>query len=193
MPFAYDPGADMHCGACASRPPAFDRVRAVMGYGDVARHLVLNFKHGDRTDGSPAYGAWRVRAGRALLVDADVIAPIPLHWRRLFSRRYNQAALLSAEIARLTGRPQCPDLLVRTRHTPSQGRLSPAQRRRNVRGAFAVDPRRAATVAGQRVLLVDDVMTTGATISACAKALRRAGASGVDALVLARVVRPSVG
>ena len=192
MPFAYDLGADALCGRCASRPPAFDRVRAVMRYGDVARHLVLNFKHGDRTDGAPAFSSWLVRAGRTLLAEADVLAPIPLHWRRLFSRRYNQAALLSAQVARLAGRPHCPDLLLRTRHTPSQGRLSPGQRRRNLRGAFAVNPRREATVAGQRVLLIDDVMTTGATISACAEALRRAGADGVDALVLAQVVRPSV-
>ncbi len=160
-----------------------------MRYDEASRGLVLGFKHADRTDGAPAYGAWLARAGAELIAEADLIAPVPLHWMRLFARRYNQAALLARALARRAGRPVAADLLLRRRHTPSQGRLSPAQRRRNVAGAFAVKPSRRPLLEGRRVLLVDDVLTTGATASACARTLRRDGARAVDVLVLARVVR----
>lgn len=181
---------DLICGTCLREPPAFDRARAVLAYDDASRGLILGFKHADRTHGAPAFARWLARAGSELLITADVIAPVPLHWSRLLARRYNQAALLALGLAKLSARQAVPDLLVRRRATPSQGRLSRAERLRNVAGAFAVRPSRLAAARGRRILLVDDVLTTGATVSACAKALRRAGAASVDVVTLARVIRP---
>ena len=189
FPLEYDLGPEALCGACVREPPAFDRARSVMRYDEGSRDLVLGFKHADRTEGAGAYGAWLARAGAELAAEADLIAPVPLHWMRLFGRRFNQAALLAQALGRETGLPVVPDLLLRRRHTPSQGRLSPTQRRRNVAGAFAVKAVRGPLLRDRRVLLVDDVLTTGATASACARTLRRGGARAVDVLVLARVVR----
>jgi ComF family protein len=193
LPFAFAiPGEDFgatECGACLRQPPPFDRARAAMRYGDASRKLILAFKHGDRTDAAPALAAWLARAAGGLLGDCDVIAPVPLNRWRLLRRRYNQAALLAQALARRAGKPVAVDALRRLRATPSQGGLTAAQRRTNVRGAFAVRPRWADRIAGRGVLLVDDVMTTGATVEACARALRAAGAARVDVVTLARVVR----
>jgi ComF family protein len=180
---------DLDCGACLAEPPPFSRARAVMRYDDGSRPLLLGFKHGDRTEAAPPFAAWMARSGAGLLAEADVIAPVPLHWRRLFARRFNQAALLAHALGRGSGIPVVPDLLVRRRATPSQGRLSRSERQRNVAGAFAVRPRRAGLIQGRRLLLVDDVMTTGATVSACAGAALKGGAASVDVLVLARALR----
>lgn len=185
-----NPSAELLCGACLREPPRYDRARSVVIYDDASRGLILAFKHADRIHAAPAFARWMGRAGGELVGDADMIAPVPLHWSRLLARRYNQAALLSNALAKLAGKQAAPDLLTRRRRTPSQGRLSRAERHRNVRGAFTVRPHRRALVAGRRILLVDDVMTTGATVSACAAVLRRAGAAAVDVLTLARVVRP---
>ncbi len=135
------------------------------------------------------------RAGAELLADAEIVAPVPLHWRRLFTRRYNQAQLLARVIlgaAPVSPGRLIPDLLLRRRWTGSQGGLTPKERRANVRQAFALNPRWAAEVGGKTVLLVDDVLTTGATVEACTRTLLRAGARHVDVLTLARVVRPAV-
>jgi ComF family protein len=161
----------------------------VFVYDDASRGLILDFKHGDRVWASPAFGGWLARAGDELLADADLVAPVPLHRRRLFARRYNQSALLAQALARRCALPVAPDLLVRRRATPSQGRLSPTARRRNVRGAFALRLGYAEAIAGRRVLLIDDVLTTGATVRECARVLLRAGAGAVDVLTLARVAR----
>ncbi len=188
IPFEFDPGgADTLCGACIRERPSYDRARAVFRYDDSSRSLVLAFKHGDRIDAAPAYARWLARAGDGLIADVDLIAPVPLHWTRLFHRRYNQSALLANALARLASRPVAPDLLRRKRRTPSQGGLGRAERARNVRGAFAV--RAGRLVEGKRILLIDDVLTTGATVEACATVLRKAGAASVDVLTLARVVR----
>jgi ComF family protein len=190
-PFDLDPGADTVCGPCHARPRAFDRARALARYDDASKGLILAFKHGDRLDHSPAFARWLERAGRPLLEEADVIVPVPLHRWRLWHRRYNQAAVLAAGIGRLTGTPVDHRALERRRATPSQGVMpSASARRRNVLGAFVVTPTRIAAIRGKRVLLVDDVFTTGATLDACARALKRAGAAAVDALTIARVVRP---
>jgi ComF family protein len=197
LPFAFEsedpavlPGAAGYdCGACLAEPPPYSRARAVMRYDDASRPLLLGFKHGDRTEAARPFAGWMARSGAELLAEAEVVAPVPLHWRRLIARRYNQAALLSQPLARLAGAAAVPDLLLRRRATPSQGRLSRAERQRNVAGAFAVNPARAALLTGRRLLLVDDVMTTGATVSACARAALTAGAAAVDVLVLARAVR----
>jgi ComF family protein len=190
FPFELDPGEAPLCGACRRRPPVFDRARAVFAYNDGSRDLLLGFKHADRTEGAPAFAAWMARAGAELVGEADAIVPVPLHRWGLFRRRYNQAALLARPLGRVTGLPVRPDLLVRRRRTASQGAFSPAGRRRNVAGAFAVRRGAEEHISGKRLLLVDDVLTTGATVEACARGLRRAGAAGVDILTLARVVRP---
>lgn len=192
LPFEFDLGAGALCGVCARRPPRFERARAALVYNRHSRKLIIDFKHGDRTDRAPVYGRWLARAGRELIDDADIIAPVPLHPTRLFSRRYNQAALLAHALARECGKTVVPDLLIRRRRTPSQGRLGAAERRRNVRGAFEINRAWKTRLGDKRVLLIDDVMTTGATVGASAEALKLAGAGAVDVLTLARVVRPQV-
>lgn len=187
LPFEFDLGPEALCGACARDPPPFDRARAVMRYDQASKGLILGFKYADRTEGAKAYGAWLARAGAELLTGDTVIVPVPLHWRRTFIRRYNQAALLAWALGRVGGHAVVPDLLVRKRPTPPQGHLSREARRRNVAGAFALDPKRAALARDRPVLLVDDVLTTGATVSACARALRAAGAAGISVVTLARV------
>jgi len=195
-PFSHDPGEDALCGACLARPPRYRRARAALVYDQRSRRLVLPFKHGDRTDIARACGGWMARAGAGLLAEADLVAPVPLHWRRLFSRRYNQAQLLArvaVRAARLASPPRlAPDLLRRRRWTGSQTGLRAEERRGNVRQAFDVHPRWAGELSGKSVLLIDDVLTTGATVEACARVLQRGGARHVDVLTLARVVRPAV-
>lgn len=187
LPFDHDLGAGALCGACAEGPPAYDRARSALRYDEGSRGLILAFKHGDRLHGAPAFGEWIRRAGAALLADADLAMPVPLHWTRLFSRRYNQAALLAYAIRRAGGPTVAPDWLIRRRRTPSQGEFGPEGRLRNVRSAFALKPGK--SVKGLKVVLVDDVLTTGATLEECARVLKRAGAARVDALALARSFR----
>ena len=189
LPFAFDPGSGGLCGACARARPVFGKARSAVVYNDASRDLILSFKHADRTDAAPVWGNWLARAGGELLEGADVLIPVPLHYRRLVARRYNQAALIAFALGRRAGLPVCADALARTRPTPSQGRMSRAQRERNVQGGFAVRPQRYTRVAGKRVLLIDDVMTTGATLAACTRPLLKSGAASVDALTLARVTR----
>ncbi|MDP6344852.1 MAG: ComF family protein, partial [Alphaproteobacteria bacterium] len=180
FPFAHDEGAEAICAACSRRTPDFDRARAVFAYSDGSRQLLLRLKHADRLDGVPAFAHWLARAGDGLLAEGAVLAPVPLHRWRLARRRYNQAALLTRSLSRLTGLAHRPDLLRRVRATASQGGLSPGRRARNVAGAFAVRPKDGGWLAGRQVVLIDDVFTTGATVSACARTLKRAGAAGVD-------------
>ena len=177
------------CAACRARPPVFDRARAVLRYDSASRGMLLAFKHADRTDLTPSFGRWLARAGAELLAEADLVAPVPLHWTRLFSRRYNQAALLALAVARQAGKPFCGDLLLRRKRTKPQS-AGLASRTRNVAGAFAVAARRRKLVEDRRLLLIDDVRTTGATLEACARALKASGAASVDVLTLAMVVRP---
>lgn len=190
LPLEQDFLGEPVCAACQARPPVFARARAVLRY-DTGRELLLAFKHADRTDYAPAFAAWLARAGADLLPDTDLVIPVPLHRWRLLRRRYNQAAVLANALAKRAGLASLPHALIRTRATPNQGAMVSARaRRRNVLGAFAVRPSARAKVKGRRILLIDDVMTTGATLEACARTLRRAGAAEVSVLVLARVVRP---
>ncbi len=189
LPQEFDLGRASVCAACASEAPVFARARAVMRYDEASRPLILAFKHADRTDAAPSFARWLARAGAELVEDAELIVPVPLHWSRLFARRYNQAALLAQALARASGRRVESNLLARRKRTPSQGGQGRSGRRRNVLRAFAVRPRALPLLAGKRVLLIDDVLTTGATAEECSKTLLRAGASAVDVLTLARVVR----
>ncbi len=175
-------------------PPAYDKARAVMNYrSEASRALIARFKYGDRTEIALLAARWMLRAGKPLVAEADVIVPVPLHRRRLLRRRFNQAAEMARHLARLGGRPACPDMLIRRRATVSQTGLTRSARRRNVAGAFIVNPARRPLVKGQKILLVDDVMTSGATVQACARCLLRAGAVCVSVLTLARVSQPADG
>ena len=187
LPFPYPMGEGAVCASCARERVSWDRARAVMRYDKNSRRLVLSLKHGDRTHLARALGLWMHRAGGEILDGADLIFPVPLHWTRLFTRRYNQAGLLAHAIRAAGGPPVAPDWLVRRRRTPSQGRLGSLARARNVRGAFQLRPGR--SVHGKRVVIIDDVLTTGATVEECARVLRRAGAEWVGVLTLARALR----
>ena len=188
IPFVYDPGPDMLSMEAIAHPPAYARARAAVRYDDVARTLVHALKYQDRTDLAPAMGRWMARAGRELLDEADVLVPVPLHWRRGWSRRYNQSGALARIIAQQTSVMVAVEALRRIRPTEQQIGLSRPQRASNVQGAFKVAPDRQHLVAGRRVILIDDVLTSGATVDACARALLRAKAATVDVLVFARVV-----
>ena len=193
-PFALtDPAAPL-CAPCAA-PARFtgaltgrgrlDRVRSALAYDDEAAALVMALKYADRHDQVAAMARLMAVAGDVLLEEACVLVPVPLHRRRLRARRFNQAALLSGAVARLAGQAHAPRLLIRTKATPKQKGLSPEGRRRNVAGAFAAR----GSAKGVRIVLIDDVLTTGATLIGCARALRKAGARRVDALTLARVLK----
>jgi ComF family protein len=188
IPFVYDPGPDILSMQAIADPPAYNRARAAVRFEDVSRALVHAFKYGDRLDLGPLMGRWMANAGRELLDNADALVPVPLHWRRLWSRRFNQSGALAKEIAKLSGVPVAHTALRRVKATQQQVGLSHSERASNVQGAFRVDPAAKAEVAGRRLILVDDVLTSGATVDACARALLRAGAANVDVLVFARVV-----
>jgi ComF family protein len=185
--FDYDPGAGVRCAACAARALAFDRARAACVYDEHSRDLILKLKHADRTDLAKTFARWIARAAADILPEADAVAPVPLHRARLLARRYNQAAEIARPLARLAGLAYFPDALVRRRSTGNQGGKSAQARRRNVAAAFVVPESWRRRVAGARVLLVDDVLTTGATAEGCARALKAAGAARVDLAVIARV------
>src|SRR5579859_2051764 len=188
IPFVYDPGPDLLSMEAIANPPAYSRARAAVRYDDVARTLVHAMKYQDRTDLAPAMGRWMARAGRELLDGADMLIPVPLHWRRAWHRRYNQSGALGRAIERVSGVKLRGDLLQRIRKTEQQVGLSRPQRASNVQGAFKVPADRQSEVAGRKVILIDDVLTSGATVDACARALLRAKAAQVDVLVFARVV-----
>ena len=193
-PFAFDTGAPQISPQALERPPAFDRARAAVLFTDVARDLVHNLKYADRLDYARPMARMIAQAGRELMEEADLILPVPLHPFRLWQRRFNQAALLArhlgAQHAETGGRriPVRADLLLRRRATRTQTALGRAERHANVAGAFAMAASAGAILSGRRVLVVDDVFTTGATLDACARVVRRAGASQVDVLTFARVV-----
>lgn len=160
----------------------------MLRYDDAAGALVHALKYGDRLDLAPVLGRWMAIAGRDILTGADALVPVPLHPRRLWARRFNQSAALAKEIARAVSAPVMQDALRRVKHTPQQVGLSRAERARNVEAAFRVPDQAKGEIKGLRLVLVDDVLTSGATVQACTRSLLRAGAASVDVLVLARVV-----
>lgn len=187
LPMPFDTGGVMVSAAAVADPPEYDRARAAAAFGGTMRDLVHNLKFNDRLEVRQLFGRWLVDAGRDLIADADIIVPVPLGRWRLLRRKFNQSAILADEVARRTRLPHDPLLLERPKSTNSQVGLSRNARKDNVRGAFAVNAKRATALVGRNVLLIDDVITTGATVGACAKALKRAGAARVDVLALAMV------
>jgi ComF family protein len=188
IPFIHDPGPGVLSMEAIADPPAYGRARAAVRYDDVARDLVHRLKYGDRLDLAADMGRWMARTGRELLDEADALVPVPLHWRRLWGRRFNQAAALARAAAADRGIPVLTSALKRRRATAQQVGLSRSARTSNVQGAFAVTADGKAAICDKRLVLVDDVLTSGATVDACARALLRAGAGNVDVLVFARVV-----
>lgn len=189
MPFDLSYFGDDLCPRCKNEPNDFSSARAAFVYDDSSRDLILGFKHGDQTHAAQAFAGWMARAGECYWQEADILVPVPLHRWRLFRRRYNQSALLAQYIARLTGTQVLMQALVRTRPTESQGHLDRKSRANNVAGAFAVPKRKRPLIRNATIVLIDDVMTTGATLNECAKTLLAAGAKKVFALTLARTRR----
>jgi ComF family protein len=193
MPFEHSAGRNVEigklCGPCIGKTPRFDSARAPLVYDENSRPLVIGFKNGSRQEMLDQFAKWMVRVGRKQLDHADIIMPVPLHWRRLISRRYNQSALLGLAISKQTGIPFEAGCLLRKRATPSQAGRSVKDRRRNMAGAFII--RDEGNIKGRNIVLIDDVFTTGATVSACTRLLKRAGAKQVHIITLCRVVRTS--
>lgn len=187
IPFGYDIGPGALSAEAIADPPVFERARAAVLWEGVARDLVHALKYRDRTETARLVGRLTARAGAELLADADLLVPMPLHRTRLWTRKYNQAALIALEIGRASGVAVDAGALLRIKATRPQVGLGDAERRANVRGAFRVPTAKAPVIAGRRVVLVDDVLTTGATASAATRALKRAGAVRVDVLTFARV------
>jgi ComF family protein len=186
-PFAHDRGPGTLCAPCLAAPPRFDSARAAFAYDGPARDVLLGFKHAGREHLAAIMAPHMLRAGGAMPLAGALVVPVPLHWTRLVRRGFNQAALLARQVARRSGGELAVDALLRVRRTPVSKGMGRQARTANVRGAFRV--RDKALVRGRRVILIDDVLTTGATAEACARLLRRAGAAEVHVLTWARVVR----
>ncbi|WP_439271195.1 ComF family protein [Pseudochrobactrum sp. HB0163] len=187
-PFTHDFGAQFLCAEAIADPPPFRRLRSVALHGGSVRYASVSLKYHDRLDLAPWMARWMLRAGHELLRDCDVIIPVPLHRRRLWQRRYNQAAELARALGHKSGRHYEPAALQRIKHTHQQASLSRKERQGNVAGAFVVPETERIKVQGRSVLLVDDVYTTGATAKAATRALIKAGACSVDVLTFSRVL-----
>jgi ComF family protein len=191
IPFQYDPGPRMLSMAAIADPPAYNRARAAVRFDEISRALVHALKYGDRLDLAPMMGRWIGHAGREILAEADALVPVPLHWRRQWARRFNQSAMLAAAVSGETGVPIATGALKRVKATVQQVGLSRTERASNIQGAFKVPDSGKPLVRGRRLVLIDDVLTSGATVEGCARALNRAGAANVDVLVFARVADPA--
>ncbi|HEY6256025.1 MAG TPA: ComF family protein [Xanthobacteraceae bacterium] len=191
IPFPFDPGPGTLSIEAIADPPVYNRARAAVCFDETARVLVHALKYGDRLDLAPLMGRWMANAGRELTREADGLVPVPLHWRRQWGRRFNQSAVLADVVAKASGLSVAHRALRRIKATPQQVGLARAERAVNVQGAFRVPQSGRIEVTGRRLILVDDVLTSGATLEACTRALLRAGAAGVDVLVFARVVAPA--
>lgn len=186
IPFEFKVEGKLICATCLDHPSSFDQARSSVTYTPVSRHILMGFKHGDMLQVAKIMARWMFHAGADLLQQADLIVPVPLHPLRLMWRQYNQAALLVNELARISGVEKQNELLIRCRYTPSQGKKTLKDRRKNVKSAFKTNPRYIHMIAKKRILLIDDVLTTGATVDECCKALKKAGAQAVDVLTFAR-------
>lgn len=190
IPFEFQEAAiGDACCECSEKPKKYNRARAALIYNDTSRDLILGFKHGDKTHIAPTFVPWLLRSGQKLIDQSDVIVPVPLHYRRLITRRYNQAAIIAQTLAKTAKKPHLPMALKRIKATASQGHLKADERTQNVANAFQINQRYKAVIKDQTVLLIDDVYTTGATINECTKTLLEAGAAKVNVLTLARVTK----
>jgi ComF family protein len=190
IPFAFDPGPGVLSMEAIASPPAYNRARAAVRFDEISRALVHALKYGDRLDLAPMMGRWISRAGHEVLAEADALVPVPLHWRRQWRRRFNQSAMLAAAVAAESGLPIAAGALKRVKATAQQVGLTRSERATNVQGAFKVPEEGTALVFRRRLVVIDDVLTSGATVEGCARALLRAGAANVDVLVFARVADP---
>jgi ComF family protein len=186
QPFEFAIGEQALCGECLKELPPYARARSVFVYDEHSRTLVTKLKFSDQLYLASVFGPWLTKTGNEMIAESHIIVPVPLSYRRFISRRYNQAALLARALAQKTHLPVIPDALLRKKHTLPQTGLSRRQREENVQGAFAVNPRHKNDIKGKNVLLIDDVLTTGSTVSACAKQLIKSGAMRVNVLTLAR-------
>lgn len=189
MPFDVPVEGDVLCAECLTTPPVYRQARSAMIYDDASKGIVLGFKHGDRLHAVPAMATWMHRAGASILEQADVLVPVPLHRWRLWRRRYNQAALLAQALGKSTGKPVGVDVLRRGRATLVQGHMRREQRIKNLAGSINVNARQTGIIKNRRVVLIDDVLTTGATVNECSRVLLKAGAAAVDVLTLSRARR----
>lgn len=189
MPFAVDALAGMTCAACLDQPPAFDEARATLAYNEASRKLVLDFKYGDKMHAVNTFTPWLLRSGKDMIERSDAIIPVPLHYKRLWHRRYNQSAVLAASLAAASGKTVLTQVLKRARSTIPQKGLTRKERILNVKNAFLIDPKDTHYIAGRNILLVDDVFTSGATLNACAEKLKSTGCAKVFVLTIARVTR----
>jgi ComF family protein len=186
-PFAFE-AADLECGQCLETSPTFHKNRSAIIYDDASRNIILRFKHGDQTHAVKAFIPWLRQTGTELLNNTDIIVPVPLHFRRLIKRRYNQSDLIGRELSKYyTDIDYYPDGLLRVKNTVSQGHKKAKDRKRNVSKAFQANE--TYNFKGKRVLIIDDVFTTGATVNECAKTLYDGGAKEVNCLTLAKIVR----
>lgn len=188
IPFRFDMGDGFLSGEALSRPPPFDHARAVVEHKGLARNLVTRLKYGNRTELASWMAKWMLRAGDDLVEGADLVIPVPLHRWRFWLRGYNQSAELARVIARIRGKSFFPEGLVRKKYTRPQVGLDAKAREKNVRSVFMVPRKYKPRLKGRHVILVDDVYTTGATVKAATRVLKRAGATRVDILTFSRVV-----
>lgn len=186
LPFEFALGKDALCGECLRDAPPYAHARSIFRYDENSRTLVTKLKYADQAQLAAVYGTWLHNFGKDVISGCDAIVPVPLHYWRFIGRRYNQSALLAYALKKRSGLPVLPDALLRTRATKPQPGLTRKQRRDNVKGAFAVPARYRPAIQGKTLLLVDDVMTTSATISECTQTLLDAGASKINVLTLAR-------
>ncbi|MEL6361535.1 MAG: ComF family protein [Pseudomonadota bacterium] len=189
LPFDVDHGADAVCGFCLTNPTGLDQTRAAVVYNDAAHDLIVGFKHSDKAERAGLFAPWLARVGAGLFSRDALLVPVPLHRRRMVSRKYNQSALLCQALTQTTDVETCLDGLIRARPTRAQQGLDAEARSANVKGAFVVNDKRRGELSDRAIILVDDVFTTGATLAACARALRKCDVRTVSALVIARVVR----
>ena len=175
------------CASCLKKPPIYNRAISILKYNETSKALILPFKHADNIELTPLLSQWMSRKGKDLILECDCIIPVPLHITRLFKRKYNQSALLAKSLSKIYKKEYLPSVLVRSKRTESQGHMSSTQRKQNIKNAFKIQ--NADRIKGKKVLLIDDVMTTGATINECTKVLLKAGAKSVSILTLARVIK----
>ncbi len=179
------------CAGCIKSPPNFTQLRSSLIYDDASRNIILSFKHADQMQLVISFVPWLKNAGQDMLAEADFLMPVPLHRWRILRRRFNQSALIAQKLGKHIGVKCLSDGLARIRHTPTQGYLRTKERHQNVKHAFEVNPKHLDVIKGKKIVLIDDVFTTGATVEECTKKLLKSGALSVSILTLARVVKPS--